>query len=336
MKTMRAETLYQLMFDKLRQIGLTEIDAQTTAVCLLDTSLYGVDTHGIRLFRYYVEEWQNGRAKIHPDIHFESSAPLGGLLDADSANGIVAGSAAMKLVLDKTKDFGMSCVVVKNSNHYGAASNFSRMAPAQDCIGISMSNSDALVALQGGNEAFLGTNPIAVSLPGENGEVFNLDFATSQVSYSKVMTFLARGADLEPGWAIARDGQDSAVDNCFNALKPLGGYKGQGLAMMVQMLTCVLAGMPFDHQLSHFYDAPFDSPRQISHFFMAINPQMFMDTTTFRQRVSALMKEAKDHTCEVIVPGQKESQARIEREQHGIPLSDEDHDYFSQLLKLQA
>jgi ureidoglycolate dehydrogenase (NAD+) len=246
---MMADDIWQLMKNKLIQLGLSDNDAQLISDCLIQTSLRGTDTHGIRLFATYCLKFENGRANKRPNMQFERDTPLSSILDADNANnanGIVAGRYAMQQAIDKAKALGLAMVVVKNSNHFAAA-NFTRLACEQNCIGLSMSmsNSDALVALQGGEQPFLGTNPIAFSVPGEQGQSFDLDFATSQVAYSKVMAYLATGQDLPQGWAIDAQGQDSSLgqtgEQSVQALKPLGGYKGQGLGLMVQMLTSVLS-----------------------------------------------------------------------------------------------
>jgi len=260
---------------------------------------------------------------------FERSTPVSSVLNADNANGIVAGMLAMQHAVEKAKSIGLSMVVVKNSNHFAAAANFTRLAAREDCIGLCMSNSDALVAFEGGVKPFLGTNPIAFSAPGEQGNSFDLDFATSQVAFSKVMAYLANGQPLEPGWAI--DLPKEKDQESQQILKPLGGYKGQGLGLMVQMLTCVLSGMPFDHQLSHLYGEPYDEPRQVSHFMLAINPEVFMPREVFTRRVSQLLQLAEEHTPGVILPGSMETKSRRKREKNGIPLTNSESEFFSTL-----
>ncbi len=334
MQTMMAEEIWQLMNNKLIRIGLSEGDARAISDCLTQTSLRGTDTHGIRLFDTYVREFEHGRANKQPNMVFERNTPVSSVLDGDNANGIIAGRYAMQQAIDKAKAIGLALVVVKNSNHFAAAANFTRLAAEQQCIGLCMSNSDALVALQGGVKPFLGTNPIAFSVPG-TPQGFDLDFATSQVAYSKVMAYLATGQDLPAGWAIDGQGQDSSLassgESSVQALKSLGGYKGQGLGLMVQMLTCVLSGMPFDHQLSHLYGEPYDTPRQVAHCFLAINPEIFMDFDVFTQRVSNLLAQARQHSPGAILPGDQEVVAQLQREKSGIPLSDKEWQLFELL-----
>ena len=331
MKLIQSEDVYQLMKWKFMSIGLSSTDAINISRSLVDTSLNGIDTHGIRLFSCYLLELENGRAKQKPQLKFENCTPVSSVLDANHANGIVAGIVAMNHAIQKAKTIGMAAVVVKNSNHFGAASIYTRLATEQKCIGLCMSNSDALVALQGGNKPFLGTNPISVSVPGKQENQFHFDFATSQVAYSKIKEYAENDQKLPVGWAVDEHGEDSAYSQSMHALQSLGGYKGQGLGMMVQMFTCILSGMPFDHKLSHLYGEPYDSPRQVSHFFMCINPEIFMPVNELEERVDQLFGDAEENTENFVFPGKKEYNIRQLRIKKGIPLSVQESSFFEEL-----
>jgi len=326
-----AEEAGQLMQYRFMRAGLSEENAATLSECLVSTSLNGIDTHGFRLFPFYLSELENGRATPKPNMVFERNMGVSSVLDADNASGILAGMNAMQHAIDKAKDIGLAAVVVKNSNHFGVASNYTRLAAKQKCIGLCMSNSDALVSLHGGVDPFLGTNPISFSVPCGKGKRFDLDFATSQMAFSTISEYLALGKTLPSGWATDENGNDSSISKSVHALQPLGGYKGQGLGFMVQMLTSVLSGMPFDHQLSHLYKKPHDTPSQVSHFFLAINPEIFMDFEEFTQRVSMLIEEARKHTPAVIFPGENAMRSRKIREKDGIPLEQCEFELFEEI-----
>ncbi len=126
-----------------------------------------------------------------------------------------------------------------------------------------------------GRRPLFGTNPISMAVAGEGGEIFCADFATSQVSYSRVKAHRAQGKHLEPGWVVGGEAGEPL------ALLPLGGHKGQCLGMMVEILCALIAGMPFDHQLSHLYDPPFGQPRQVAHLFLALDPEAFGAAAAF-------------------------------------------------------
>lgn len=318
----------------LAQFSACGVDAEQAYIIsehLIQASLCGIDTHGISLFKTYLKEFQQGQANIKPDLKWEREMPVSALLDADGANGVYAADLAMKKAIEKAQTTGVGIVVVKNSNHFAAASNYTRLASDKKLIGMCMSNSDALVALIGGKDPFLGTNPIAFSAPGKKSSGFDFDMATSQISYTKLSRSIAIGEPITPGWGADKQGVDLAEQKgVFNALLPLGGYKGQALGFMVQMLTSVLAeDMPFDHNMSHLYTEPFDKPRQVSHLMLVIEPGLFMEYDKYTERVDLLLELAKEHSPEGMISGEKERLSKLQRTCHGIPIYEEDIPWFS-------
>jgi LDH2 family malate/lactate/ureidoglycolate dehydrogenase len=243
-------------------------------------------------------------------------------LDAGHALGLVAGRLACAEAVRLAREHGVGVVSVRNSNHFGAAAVYTLEMARQGAIGLALTNSDALVAPFGGVRPLFGTNPISFAAPGEGDEGVCADFATSQVSYSRVKHYRSQGLPLEPGWAVTGMGEDGEI----SALKPLGGHKGQGLAMMVEILCPLLAGMPFDHELSHLYGEPYDQPRQVAHLFLAFDPGAFLDAAAFRASVSRLMRLVREQPPAVPgegvrVPGDPEEECAARRRVEGIPLT---------------
>ena len=286
---------------------------------LVTTSLNGIDTHGVQLLETYIRELQGGRCKPRPNLAFTSTAPATGILDADDALGVVAANEAIKRAVALARQSGVSAISVTNSNHCGAAGYYATLAARSGMIGLVFTNSDALVAPFNGLIALNGTNPIAMSAPGLGDEVFSLDASTSQTSFLKALR--AASAD---GESISGDSREKALRE---PLKPLGGYKGQGLGMMVQIFGAVLTGMPFDHQLSNMYDAPYNKGRKIGHSFICLDINTFMPLASFRARLSELLhifrnSPPADPSSPVIVPGDAERRAHEKRVNEGLPLSD--------------
>lgn len=299
---------------------------------LVETSLDGIDTHGIRLLETYLNELAGGRAKAHPELRVASSVPALARLDAGDALGVVAGNVAIELAMERARACGIAGVAVRDSNHFGAAGYYTQRAARAGLVALACSNSDALVAPCNGVDALNGTNPIAMAAPGLGDDTFALDMATSQVSYSKVKQVLASGCAPELGWAQDADGADAALGGAVATLQALGGYKGQGLGMMVQILAALLSGTPDDRTISHLYVAPYDAPRRIGHFLVCIDPAALGDPREFRARVSALndaFRTSRATGAEpVIVPGDKERATRAARLEHGIPLSADEWRFF--------
>lgn len=305
-------------------------DAVTVADCLIETSLHGIDTHGVSLLPVYVNELRLGISKKRPKISIEDSGKFAlTAIEADHSLGIVAGKRAMDLAIELAQQFGIGAVCVRNSNHFAAAGYYAKLAADRGLIGISFTNSDALVAPFKGTDAVNGTNPLAFAVRGEADDLFLLDMATSQVSVSKLLKLQDDQLALSKGWCIAGDGP-------VPTLTPLGGYKGQGLGMMVQILTAVMALMPLDIELDHLYGANSGAIRKTGHFMVAINPNSIAPRTLFQKKVSQLMSNIRQSTPtsggQVMCPGDKENLTKIRRLNEGIPLDAATYELLSEYL----
>jgi ureidoglycolate dehydrogenase (NAD+) len=305
---------------------------------LIETSLRGIDSHGVRLFPVYLAELDGGRSKARPELRWRGGGAMR-LLDAGHALGLVAGRVAADEAVRLAREFGVGAVAVGNSNHFGAASCHTLAMARQGAVGIAMSNSDALVAPAGGRLPLFGTNPLAVAALGDDGELFCADFATSQAAYSKVKRRLERGEPLPAGWALTADGRDAGASEpgeAIAALQPLGGHKGQCLGMLVEMLCCLLAGMPLDHELAHLYAPPFDVPRQVSHLLLALDVASFADPAAFRARLAGWLALVRAQPAagggRVMAPGDPERETERQRRQE-VPLDDDEWRSFDALAR---
>jgi len=227
----------------------------------------------------------------------------------------------------------VGAVSVANSNHFGAASVYTLEMARQGPWGSPSTNSDALVAPAGGRHPLFGTNPLSLAVAGADGELFCVDMATSQVAYSKVKSHRERGLPLEPGWALTPEGRDAAIADAteIGALQPLGGYKGQCLGMIVEILCTLLAGMPFDHELTHLYAPPYDAPRQVAHLFLAFDLAAFGDRKPSAPASPASSPWSASRRPERrtgdSTPGSG-ARGRAGAEREGIPVSDEEAAFF--------
>lgn len=336
MKTVPVATLDRLLRAALLRRGLSEEHAGWVVDGLVETSLRGIDTHGVRLFPTYIAELDGGRSRARPEMRWIGDpAPrrAARLLDAGGALGLVAGRFACAEAVRLAREHGVGTVAARNSNHFGAASVYTLAMARQGFLGMSFTNSDALVAPFHGVRPIFGTNPISLAVQGEGEDLFCADFATSQVSYSKVKHHRAQGIPLEAGWAVATDGRDAAEEGAGEvaALKPLGdsgGHKGHCLGMMVEILCALLAGMPLDHELSHLYGEPYDEPRQVAHLFLAFDLAAFQNPAAFRASLSRLLRLVREQPAvegeRVIAPGDLEEETAARRRVEGIPLTGEE------------
>jgi len=297
--------------------GLSPEHADFVAQGLVEPSLRGIDTHGVALLETYLLEVEGGRAKARPTLTWRDAGTAGRVLDAGGALGLVAGREACAAAVEVAKAHGVGVVVVRNSNHFGAASYYTVEMARHGVLGLCCTNSDALVTPFQGNAPLVGTNPLsAAAAAGE--ELFCADFATSQVAYSRVRKYREGEQPLPADWAVT-DGTGEVV-----ALHPLGGssgYKGEGLGLLVEILCAVLAGEPLDHELSHLYAPPYDAPRRVAHFFLALDIGAFTDSGSFAAKLATLLGVVRGAGEGVMAPGDPESRAMARRGREGIPLT---------------
>ena len=339
MSRLAVPELARRMGEALRRRGLSEEHAGYVVDGLLEASLRGIDTHGVRLFPTYLAELDGGRSRARPDFAWSGDRPAARRLDAGGALGLVAGRVAGAEAVRLARGSGVGAVSVGNSNHFGAASVYTLAMAREGVLGLSFTNSDALVAPRHGVRPLFGTNPLSMAVRGLGDDLFCADLATSQVSYSKVKHHQAQGLPLAPGWAVTAAGEDAAAGGEVASLYPLGGetagHKGQCLGMIVEILCALLAGMPLDHELTHLYIEPYDEPRRVGHFFLAIDLAAFQDPAAFRRSLSRLLGCVREQPAvpgeRVIAPGDLESAATAERREQGIPLTDDELAFFTRL-----
>lgn len=340
MNFLSVDVLESNVMQVFRHAGLSEKHAAYVADGLLKASLRGVDTHGIELLPTYIDEIVAGRSKSNPNIVINQKGSIL-KIDADDALGLVAGGVAIERGLELCRETGVAVVSVANSNHFGMASVYTLTAARAGFIAIAMSHADALIAPFNGVEKLLGTNPLSFAAPAGGDDIFCLDIASSQVSFSKVQAYLRAGRPLEKGWAIDRAGNDSAETKEVHALQPLGGYKGQGIGMMVTILAGILSSMPLDYEMHHLFSPPYEKPRKNGHFFLILDIASFADKEMFCEQLQRFLNrirasERVDEETAVVTPGDIEAGFEKTRVAEGIPVSDKLMEYFRNFSSVLA
>ncbi len=298
---------------------------------MMQTSLRGVDSHGVNLFPHYHRAVQAGRINPSPKIVIRQRAPSVVTVDADHAFGHHAGSVAMAAAIGCAGDTGVGMASVANSTHFGAASFFGLQAAAGNYAGLAFTNADALVKAHGATIPIFGTNPICFCAPMEREDAFCLDMATSATSWNKVLTYRRTQTQMPADWAHDADGQPTRDPALARMLEPSGGYKGFGLGMMVELLCGLLADGPISRELKPMFSTPLSERRHISHFFVAIRIEAFVGPDRFKSRLQSLVDGIRNLSTEtqpVMVPGDPEKKMREERLRKGIPMDSEKFDEF--------
>jgi len=326
--------LFEYVVSYLEKWNVPPADAQLAADVLLSADARGVDSHGIiRLSSYYGSRLKNGLIDPLSPMKVLKETPTTLSIDAGNGLGHPVSVKTMRMTLQKAKKSGMAMATVRNSNHYGIAGYYAMMALPEDMIGISFTNSGPLVAPTYGKKAMLGTNPIAVAVPAASQRPFVLDMATSIVPLGRISVYQKENKPIPPGWGIDKNGnvtENPAEVSSGGALMPLGGtalmrgYKGYGLALMVDIFCGVLAGAGFTDSV---YGSGGEQSANIGHFFAAIRIDAFRQLDAFKQDMDALLASLKNSPKaegedRIYIHGEKEFENAKRSDREGIPISD--------------
>ena len=291
---------------------------------LIQTSLRGVDSHGIHLFPHYCRAVDSGRINKNPDIKINKTASGTAMIDADHAFGHHAGAVAIDYACELANESGIAAVNVQNSTHFGAAAYFALRASNKNLIGFAFTNADALVKAYASKQAFFGTNPICFTAPLANEEPFCLDMATSLVSWNKIKNYRKANKEIPAHWAFDKEGLAITDPHKAASVNPAGEYKGFGLGMMVDVLCAVLGGGLIGKDILPMFDSPIEARRKISHFFMAIDINKFIPVETFKTNLQNVVDRIRQlpsvDNQPVMVAGDPEKKSFEQRSANGIPV----------------
>src|SRR5215472_12786211 len=307
----------------------TRLDAaQSVANALTETSLRGVDSHGIRLLPHYVKGVQGGRINPNPTLAFRRTGHATGIVDGDNGFGHHASCFAIDRAVALAEESGIAAVSVINSSHFGAAGCYVLRAAHQGFTSFAFSNSDSFVLAHDGLRSFHGTNPIAFAAPVPGEQPFLLDMATSVVPWNRVQDYLMEGLPLPADVTVDSAGEPTTDPAESDALLPLGGtvfgYKGAGLAGMIEILCAVMTGSPHCSQLLAMKGPDFSSPRRLGHFFLVIDYRRFVSSQIYEAGMRAYLNDLRSQPAKsgkrVMGPGDREWSIIEERRHRGIPV----------------
>jgi ureidoglycolate dehydrogenase (NAD+) len=321
-----------------REEGVQRDAATAVADGLVHASLRGVDSHGVRLLPHYLDELTAGRIDGSGDYEFERTGESTGILDAKHGFGHAAGMAATNRTKELADSTGAGVVAVTHSNHFGACSYYSIDMARDGLIGIAMTHSDSLVVPTGGVRSFLGNNPISIAAPTADEEPVCLDMATSKITFNEVLKHREEGKKVPPSSGVDADGMEIRNPEEIENLLPVGGYKGYGLGVIIEILCSVLTGMDYGPHLTKMYDDDIEETRNLGHIYLAIDIESFDSLSSFRTRVQNLIDELRDQPAHgegsIKVPGDPEKETKQKRQVEGIPLRETDIDSFQSLADI--
>jgi LDH2 family malate/lactate/ureidoglycolate dehydrogenase len=308
--------------------GAPAADAAIVAEVLVEADLRGVESHGSTRVAGYVSMIRRGLLNPTPDVRVLRDTPVTGMLEGDRAFGIVVAKRSMELAIDKARAHGVGCVTARNLTHTGLVGFYPMMAVRAGLIGLAMNNGPAILPPFGGATPTYATNPIAAAFPAGRREPIVLDMATSVVAGGKLRLAAKKGREIPDTWALDRHGKPTtdpveAIQHGF--MQWAGGYKGFGVATVVEVLGGVLSGGLFGTDVPPMKDFGRE-PLITSAFYLALDPERFMPLEEFRARVDRLVDQVKasepaSGVEEVLIAGEPEARCKAERLRDGIPLS---------------
>ena len=323
------EHLADIGIKALERLDVPSDSARRTVEVLLYADLRGVESHGIQRLLMYVPRIRKGLIKAQPDIKVEKLGPAMSLVHGDDGLGQVVASRGMREAIDLSKTGGIAFVGCRDSNHFGAAAPFAQMACDERLIAIVATNAFPTMAAWGGSKNVVGNNPFAIGVPCEGDPAFMLDVALSVSSRGRIRSMAKNKQRIPSGWAV--DSNGDATTDPLEALKgfvlPVGGHKGYGLALAIDIIAGVLTGAGFADGVKSMLQQG-DESQHVGHFMLVIDPVRFMPWQHFAERmkeVRATMRSAPplDPKRPVMIPGEPEASIEKKRRIEGIPISEE-------------
>jgi L-2-hydroxycarboxylate dehydrogenase (NAD+) len=313
--------------DALTAAGLPAEDAGKVAQLMTEADLTGADAHGVFRLPQYVRRIRAGGFNTRPQIKVEKTAAATALVDGDNGMGHLAVSSAAETAIELARDAGVAWVGVRRSNHAGTAGLYAAMPVEHGMIGLYAAVANANhMAVWGGTEFLLGTNPLGIAVPSGDGPVV-LDMATTVVSYGTIKKYALAGREIPEGWLVDTQTGGPLTDPKRSAegmLLPIGGYKGSGLAIMLGLLAGTLNGAAFGRDVIDFNYNQEDATNT-GQFVVAIDIKRFTPLATFvaeTDRHLAGLRASKrlPGVEDIRLPGDRRRACRIERLHNGVPL----------------
>lgn len=331
------DTLNAFCKDVFQSFGFSEQESEEIKDVLLKADLYGIESHGMQRMVRYHKGIQKGtiHPEAKPEVVFET--PISAVIDGHNGMGQLISIYAMKKAIEKAKTTGVGIVSVRNSNHFGIAGYYAKMACDEELMGMACTNSEAIMVPTFGRKAMLGSNPIAVAMPADPYPFF-FDCSTTVVTRGKLEMYNKMNKPLPEGWALDKDGHASTnapdvlsniVSKKGGGIMPLGGnkevtgsHKGYGYGMICELFSSILSMGVTSDQCCTFSDKT-----GICHGFMAINPACFGNPAEIRKHFSEYLEALRESPkaegeSRIYTHGEKEVFAEKERLEHGIPVND--------------
>ena len=321
--------------------GVSSENAMSMSEGLVLADLRGVDTHGINRIGGYIARITAGVVDPSPHLAFKSPAPVIAHLDAKNTFGFIAARMGIDKAIELASQYGVGVVAIKNSGHYGMAANYLLRAIDKGFAAMAFTNASQSMPPWGSRTPLLGTSPFAVGVPGGAKGNFVLDMSPSVVARGKIRKAARRGETIPEGWALDDKGADTTDPHA--ALKgvvlPIGGPKGSGLALMMDIFGGVLSGSAFGGEVNDQYKT-LDKPQGVGHWFMVFRPEACLEggVDELRSRMDTLLDRIRESEKaagveRIYTSGEIEAELEKKRRAEGIPFTKDEVEALHSLAK---
>lgn len=311
-----------------RGAGVPADVAGVVADSLVYADLRGVGSHGVLRTEIYLRRAAEGMVDPHAEVRVERDGGSTLLVDGANNFGAWIGVVAMDHAIARAKETGACVVGVRRSNHFGTGAYFVERAIRQGCAAMVMSNASQTMAVTGGMTPFVGTNPVAFGFPTGREAPFILDMATSVVAKGKILAKAKLGGSIPEGWAIDVEGNPTtdAQAAVAGTVLPLGGAKGSGLSMVIDILSGVLTGAGYGPTIKSMYDN-WEEPQDVGHFMLVVDIDRFLPTSAFTDRLADYIDTMKRQprapgVDEILHAGEPEFRLQAAAQASGLDLPD--------------
>ena len=324
--------------------GVPAEDAKIVTDVLLESDRRGIESHGCNRFKpVYIDRIKAGIQQPVTNFEILKETETTAVIDGHHGMGQVIGYKAMSMAIEKAKKYGMGMVAVRNSCHYGIAGYYATMATKAGCIGMTGTNARPSVAPTFGVEGMFGTNPFTIGIPSDEKFDFIFDCATSITQNGKVEYYERIGEDVHPGTIIDEDGKPVEGDagvalkkirNGTAALttlggigEALGGYKGYGFAVAVELMCAALQDGMYGKDLDGKDENGNIRPYHLGHYFIAIDTEHFLGEELCRKKAGDILRgirasKKSPDADRIYTAGEKEYDIWMQRKDSGVPINE--------------
>ena len=330
------------LFDRVHKLllaaGESADNAKVVAESLCKADARGVTTHGTYLLTPIFDRVKVGQLALPTIATLVVDEAAVAIVDGGNGLGPVAGKLAIETSIQRARAFGISMVLIRNTNNLGSLAFYTEQIASQGMIAMMSCNAAPAMAPWGGAEAFTGTNPIAISIYTGSDLLFSADMATSVVARGKIRQASREGKAIPADWAMDADGNPTTDPAAAlkGTLLPMAGPKGSALALAVDIMSGIMAGAEHAPNLKSFH-AP-EGKTGVGGALVTIDISKFMPLAEFRETMTEYikslkaMKKAKTAT-EIFLPGEIEQNREQTSREVGISLDDKAVEVLSQLLE---